>query len=181
MRVSCLRFAPAMSQSNLTSWEGLARQSEYRPAMMARLCGVSLRTLQRHFRDKHDLCVGSWMRSVRLDEAFNRIKAGEPIKVVALELGYKQLSHFSRAFKQAYGAAPTHLTGRVPRSLDLPAPNRTSSVFKAVTPPQLNPPSAPVCLPVGRDRQIPPSFETFESAAVKNDFLQLPPANLTRP
>ena len=50
-----------------------------------------------------------WLTSVRLREAGDRIRAGGRVKEVALDLGYKQLSHFSREFKRAYGLPPSSM------------------------------------------------------------------------
>jgi AraC-like DNA-binding protein len=46
---------------------------------------------------------------VRLNEAAHRVRAGHSVKNVAFDLGYKQLSHFSRDFKRAYGAPPSRV------------------------------------------------------------------------
>src|SRR4051812_9493487 len=92
-------------------WDVLAHAAGYRPAELAQVCGVSLRTLQRHFRKSYNMTVREWLRASRLQSAYGRIKAGEPIKRVAIELGYKQLSHFSRDFKREFGMAPRYLDG----------------------------------------------------------------------
>ena len=88
------------------TWEGLAVEANYRPRELATLCKVSLRTLQRHFASNYRLTVSGWMREVRLKQAYERIVKGEQIKAVAYDLGFKQLSHFSRAFKQVHGVCP---------------------------------------------------------------------------
>jgi AraC-like DNA-binding protein len=94
------------------NWEKLAKEAHYKPSSLARACGVSLRTLQRHFSEKYSLTVSSWLTSVRLREAYERITAGARVKEVAFDLGYKQLSHFSREFKRFHGIAPSFLNGR---------------------------------------------------------------------
>jgi AraC-like DNA-binding protein len=88
------------------SWENLAVQAQYRPCQLAKLCNVSIRTLQRHFAKQSGMTLSGWLRDVRLNQAYSRIIAGEPIKAVAYDLGFKQLSHFSRVFKAVYGVAP---------------------------------------------------------------------------
>lgn len=90
-------------------WEALAEASGFRAGALAQLCGVSLRTLQRHFQKQYQLTVSSWMRGVRLQEAYSRLKAGQTIKQAAFDLGYKQLSHFSRDFKMHFGVSPRFL------------------------------------------------------------------------
>ena len=95
--------------NNSVSWENLAAQVQYQPAKMAELFSVSLRTVQRHFRKHYNVSIKEWLRSVQMQEAKNRILAGNPIKAVASELGFKQVSHFSRVFKQTFGIAPSLL------------------------------------------------------------------------
>jgi AraC family chitin signaling transcriptional activator len=87
----------------------MARQAEFKVSRLARLSGVPLRTLQRHFQKHHKMAVTEWMREVRLGEARIRLLAGGRIKEVAYDLGFKQLSHFSRAFKKQFGIAPSLL------------------------------------------------------------------------
>jgi AraC-like DNA-binding protein len=77
--------------------------------MLAAIAGVSLRTLQRRFKVRYGLTVSDWIKTVRMQEAVNRVRAGDRVKEVAFDLGYKQLSHFSREFKRKYGAPPTQL------------------------------------------------------------------------
>jgi AraC-like DNA-binding protein len=93
------------------TWEKLAAEANYRPNELASLCNVSLRTLQRHF-SRNKMTLSEWLRDARANEAYQRIKAGETIKAVSYDLGFKQPSHFSRVFKQVHGVAPSSLTLR---------------------------------------------------------------------
>lgn len=67
------------------------------------------------------MTVSAWIRSVRLREASLRLQAGTPVKTVSDELGFKQLSHFSREFKRAYGLAPSKLLAQKRSHAALPA------------------------------------------------------------
>jgi AraC-like DNA-binding protein len=95
------------------TWEILAVQAKFCPHALATLCNVSLRTLQRRFDRTYGMPVGHWMRQLRLARAYNRIAGGESVKSVAYDLHFKQLSHFSRVFKEAYGVAPTLISPRL--------------------------------------------------------------------
>jgi len=95
-----------------SDWENLAVQACYRPRLLAALCKVSPRTVQRHFKVRYRMTVGAWLSKLRLRHAYDRITAGELVKAVAYDLGFKQLSHFSRAFKQVHGVPPSLLTSR---------------------------------------------------------------------
>ena len=103
---------PLASNNKSVSWENLAAQAQYQPAKIAELCSVSLRTVQRHFRKYYNVTVKEWVRSVQMQEAECRILAGNPIKAVASDLGFKQVSHFSRVFKKSFGIAPSFLLAR---------------------------------------------------------------------
>ena len=107
-----------------TTWETLAAEAKYCPHTLAALCHVSLRTLQRRFDRTYGKPVGQWMRQVRLAQAYSRIAGGETVKSVAYDLHFKQLSHFSRVFKEVYGVAPTLISPRSHRKISLdPARN----------------------------------------------------------
>ncbi|MGN6385457.1 MAG: helix-turn-helix domain-containing protein, partial [Verrucomicrobiota bacterium] len=99
------------SAAQMTRWEELAAAAQYKPATIATLTQVSLRTLQRHFRKEYDMTISQWLRAIRLREAYSRLRMGQTVKEVSYGLGYKQLSHFSREFKRMYGVAPSCITG----------------------------------------------------------------------
>jgi AraC-like DNA-binding protein len=87
-------------------WAFLAAEANYRPVELARLCGVSLRTLQRHFRNQYKLTIREWIRAIRLQKAYVQLTSGQAVKQVCFDLAYKQVSHFSRDFKSFYGVSP---------------------------------------------------------------------------
>lgn len=98
--------------SRTSNWEVLAAEANYVPRDLARLCHVSLRTLQRRFATNYGMTISDWMRQIRLAKAYARVVSGEPIKAVAYDLGFKQLSHFSRVFKEVHGVAPSLVSPR---------------------------------------------------------------------
>ncbi len=112
------------------TWETLAIQAKFCPHALASLCNVSLRTLQRRFDRTYGMPVGHWMRQLRLARAYNRIAGGESVKSVAYDLHFKQLSHFSRVFKEAYGVAPTLIS---PRHAAKPSRTVTPITAPAIT------------------------------------------------
>jgi AraC-like DNA-binding protein len=90
-------------------WEALANVADYRSARLACFIDVSLTALQHHFLREYNYPLRHWLRGLRMNEAFRRICAGDPAKSVATDLGFKQLSHFSREFKTFHGFYPTLL------------------------------------------------------------------------
>lgn len=117
-----------MSQrlSIIQEWQALAHQAQFRAHELADICQVSLRTLQRHFRQNYGLTVSKWLRDIRLRQAYNHLLHGSTVKEVAYSLGYKQLSHFSRDFKDYFGVSPSYLLGD-PKITEFPSADFVSS------------------------------------------------------
>ena len=87
--------------------EQLARTAQYDCQTMARLCNLSLRQLEREFRRRFDCSPHEWLNVLRIRIACERLLAGEPVKKIALDLGYKQSSHFCRQFKERTKFTPS--------------------------------------------------------------------------
>ena len=76
----------------------------------AYLTGRSLATFKRDFERIFHISPSRWLLQRRLQEAYYLIKEkGQPPSAVYLELGFEDMSHFSFAFKKAYGAAPSKI------------------------------------------------------------------------
>ena len=93
-------------------WEVLAVKAGYRPSDLAALCQISLRTLERHFQKNYGVTVSQWMRELRLGKAYQTLIQGKSVKEAAFDHGYKQVSHFSREFKNHFGVSPSFLLTR---------------------------------------------------------------------
>lgn len=76
----------------------------------ARMCGRSLSTFKRDFRQVFGIAPGRWLREQRLRRAKLMLaKGGVQVSEVAFQCGFENLSHFSRAFKQEFGHPPVQL------------------------------------------------------------------------
>jgi AraC-like DNA-binding protein len=76
----------------------------------AYLTGRSLATFKRDFERLFHLSPSRWLVQRRLQEAYYLLKEkGKTPSEVYLEVGFEDLSHFSFAFKKAYGLAPSKL------------------------------------------------------------------------
>ena len=76
----------------------------------AYLTGRSLATFKRDFEKIFGVSPRHWLQQKRLKEAYYLIhEKGKIASDIYLDLGFEDLSHFSFAFKKAYGVAPTKI------------------------------------------------------------------------
>jgi AraC-like DNA-binding protein/mannose-6-phosphate isomerase-like protein (cupin superfamily) len=68
--------------------------------------GASSRTLARLFRRDTGMSFQQWQRQVRLLAGLVRLAAGQPVTMVAMEVGYATPSAFISMFKRALGTTP---------------------------------------------------------------------------
>lgn len=79
-------------------------------ARFAYLSGRSLATFKRDFQKTFHTSPSKWLLHKRLQEAHHQIKEkGKKPSEVYLDVGFEDLSHFSFAFKKAYGEAPSRI------------------------------------------------------------------------
>lgn len=75
---------------------------------LAHYTGRSLATFKRDFKKLSDLTPEKWLIRKRLEVAYELMKqGGRRIVDVYAEVGFKNPSHFSTAFKKQYGVPPT--------------------------------------------------------------------------
>lgn len=79
-------------------------------ARFAYLTGRSLATFKRDFEKTFNTSPNRWLQQKRLEDAHYLLKEkGWKTSDVYMEVGFKDFSHFSFAFKKAYGVAPSRL------------------------------------------------------------------------
>ena len=77
---------------------------------IAAYTGRSLATFKRDFRKISSLSPQKWLIKRRLEAAYVKLKEeGKKVQDVYVEVGFKNPSHFSTAFKKQYGVAPTEI------------------------------------------------------------------------
>lgn len=77
---------------------------------LASYTGRSLAAFKRDFKKVSELTPLKWIINRRLEAAHDLIRQGcANITDVCYEVGFKNLSHFSRVFKEKYGMAPSSL------------------------------------------------------------------------
>lgn len=79
---------------------------------IAHYTGRSLATFKRDFKKISDLTPEKWLIKKRLEKAYELMKSGKRKVVdVYAEVGFRNPSHFSTAFKREFGIAPTAVIG----------------------------------------------------------------------
>ncbi|MDR2382644.1 MAG: AraC family transcriptional regulator [Prevotellaceae bacterium] len=75
---------------------------------IASYTGRSLAVFKRDFKKVSRLSPQKWLIQKRLEAAHDKIRNdGKKVSDVCFEVGFKNLSHFSRVFKEQFGYAPT--------------------------------------------------------------------------
>jgi len=91
----------------IQNWPELAHEAKCCAATLAKNCGVSLRTLERHFLKEMGKCPKTWLSEQRQQQADKMLKDGLSVKETAANLGYKHSTHFSRDYKSYAEYCPT--------------------------------------------------------------------------
>lgn len=92
-------------------------QQPYRLGLAARELGVDRTVLARAFRAEYGCSVGQYVRRRRLQRAADRLRDGSrpALAEVAVEAGFADQSHMTRAFKAEFGVPPGKWRDRVHR------------------------------------------------------------------
>jgi len=108
------RFAPTLFDFNepwkIDIMEFMNENYMYEFTMeeLAHYTGRSLATFKRDFKKISDLTPEKWLIRKRLEAAYSMMKnEGKRVAEVYAEVGFKNPSHFSTAFKKRYGISPT--------------------------------------------------------------------------
>lgn len=73
----------------------------------AKLCGRSLSSFKRDFQTAYNTSPGKWLLQKRLDYAAVLLRnTDHQITRICFECGFEDLSHFSKTFKNKFGASP---------------------------------------------------------------------------
>ena len=110
------RFAPTLFDFNepwkidILDFMDKNYMHEFTLDELAHYTGRSLATFKRDFKKISDLTPEKWLIRKRLDVAYDKMKeGGKKVVDVYTEVGFKNPSHFSTAFKKRYGVPPTAL------------------------------------------------------------------------
>lgn len=68
--------------------------------------GIDPNRVRRWFKQNHGMTFQTYLRTLRISQAFGRIKYGEKVIEAAYESGYESLSGFAESFKKTTGFSP---------------------------------------------------------------------------
>jgi len=75
---------------------------------LAYLSGRSLSSFKRDFQLIYNMPPAQWIRTKRLEKAKEMLqKTLLPVTEICYSMGFENISHFSRIFKDHYGQSPT--------------------------------------------------------------------------
>ena len=74
--------------------------------------GVEPNRVRRWFKKNHGMTFQAYLRTLRISNAFGRIKYGEKVIEAAFEVGYESLSGFTETFKKTTGFSPNKSTSK---------------------------------------------------------------------
>lgn len=83
----------------VTDWEAKARAALYCVVTLARQVGVTRQQLCRFFRQRFGVTAKTWLEKLRMQDAIELLRQGRRVREIAAALGYRNGTHFSRAFK----------------------------------------------------------------------------------
>ena len=69
--------------------------------------GLDPERVRRWFKKNHNMTFQAYLRSLRINEAFGRIKKGDKVIESAFDSGYESLSGFAESFKKSTGFPPS--------------------------------------------------------------------------
>lgn len=79
----------------------------------AELCHRSLSSFKRDFVKHYQESPGKWLQKKRLEYSAMLLRSGDlSISQIVFESGFKDLSHFCRAFKDKFGVSPTQFRAK---------------------------------------------------------------------
>jgi AraC family transcriptional regulator, transcriptional activator FtrA len=93
--------------NHVQNWPELAKQAKWSASALAKECGVSIRTLHRHFVKHIGKNTKIWLAEQRQQNARQLLCDGSSIKETAACLGYKQPNNFARHYKGQTGICPS--------------------------------------------------------------------------
>ena len=96
----------------ITDWEGRAQKAGYQTFALAKEIRTSPRQLQRYFVRRFGVSPREWLREMQMIEARQLLASDHQVKDTAQQVGFRNATHFSRAFKRENGINPAAFAGQ---------------------------------------------------------------------
>jgi AraC-like DNA-binding protein len=96
--------------NHIKTWLPLAKQAGWSVTTLAKICGVSVRALERHFQRTEGKTPKAWLVEQRQKQAVELLRSGFSVKETSGGVGYRHPTTFAREFKKISGQCPTALT-----------------------------------------------------------------------
>lgn len=74
---------------------------------LANLCSLSPTQFQRHFKARMNMTPYAWLARLRIEQGMKLVKSGLSGTEVAMQVGFYDQAHFTKAFKYCYGISPS--------------------------------------------------------------------------
>ncbi|GMQ48049.1 AraC family transcriptional regulator [Vibrio sp. 10N] len=109
---------PLSAEPHAIGSQSLQRVREYimahldqaiRLEQLAGLCDLSPRQFHRQFKLATGMSPHAWLTRLRLEKSMTLMKAGQSAVKVALQTGFYDQAHFSKAFRNVYGVSPSNI------------------------------------------------------------------------
>lgn len=97
----------------IDDFPNLAHECGYQSQVMAWKLNVSTRTLQRYCLETYRQPITDVLHRLRMEKAMLWHAEQKPLKEISHGLGFKQYTHFSRAFKEYAGRSPAKLSEEI--------------------------------------------------------------------
>jgi AraC-like DNA-binding protein len=98
----------------IKDWDKLAVRCQFSLQQMARDCSISPRQLRRYLQDQLQVNPKEWLDDLRWRAAATQLSKGDAVKSVAMDVGFKHTSDFTRFFKRLARQTPSKYQGNVP-------------------------------------------------------------------
>ena len=92
---------------HISNWPERARQAKWSAAILAKNCGVTVRTLHRHFLQHMGKNTKTWLDEQRQHNAHELLCDGSSMKETSDCLVFQQQSSFTRYYKHQTGHCPS--------------------------------------------------------------------------
>ncbi|WP_404344246.1 helix-turn-helix domain-containing protein [Pseudoalteromonas mariniglutinosa] len=109
MLTSCQQQAPTTPLGNVLLYIEKNLNETIAIETLCKIACMSRSKFYQQFKLAFGVTPAAWQQQLRLQKAYRLLQTGEAISQVCYQLGFNNLSHFSRVFKHTFGTTPTRV------------------------------------------------------------------------